>query len=156
MDWLLTTSCWCAITSTRSQGCSVRLGVHRLVVACHRPKADNTVRAPLSAPLSGIIAITAVSTTDRRWACETQIAGINWCARGGRGRGSIPMKGNKPVIQSDPEVMGGTPVFIGTRVPLEALFDYLKAGQPLAEFFEDFPTVTKEQALAAIEQRDRS
>jgi uncharacterized protein (DUF433 family) len=48
--------------------------------------------------------------------------------------------------------MGGTPVFVGTRVPLATLLDYLEAGQPLSEFLEDFPTVTREQAVAALEQ----
>ena len=48
----------------------------------------------------------------------------------------------EPVIHSDPEIMGGTPVFVGTRVPLATLLDYLEAGQPLSEFLEDFPTVT--------------
>ncbi len=62
------------------------------------------------------------------------------------------MKHGAPVIHSDPEIMGGTPVFVGTRVPLETLMDYLEAGQPLSEFLEDFPTVSKEQAVAALEQ----
>jgi uncharacterized protein (DUF433 family) len=62
------------------------------------------------------------------------------------------MKENEPVIHSNPEIMGGTAVFVGTRVPIETLFDYLKAGQRRAEFLEDFPTVTKEKALAALEQ----
>jgi uncharacterized protein (DUF433 family) len=48
--------------------------------------------------------------------------------------------------------MGGTPVFVGTRVPVETLLDYLEAGQPLSEFLEDFPTVTREQAIAALQQ----
>ena len=48
--------------------------------------------------------------------------------------------------------MGGTAVFVGTRVPFETLLDYLKAGQPLSELLEDFPTVTREQAVAALEQ----
>ncbi len=56
------------------------------------------------------------------------------------------------VVHSDPEIMGGTPVFVGTRVPLATLLDYLEAGQPLSEFLEDFPTVTREQAVAALEQ----
>lgn len=59
---------------------------------------------------------------------------------------------NEPVIHSHPEIMGGTPVFVGTRVPVETLLDYLKGGQPLSEFLEDFPTVTREQAFAALEQ----
>jgi uncharacterized protein (DUF433 family) len=56
------------------------------------------------------------------------------------------------VINSDPEVLGGTPVFVGTRVPFQTLIDYLEAGQSLDEFLEDFPTVTREQAVAALEQ----
>lgn len=57
-----------------------------------------------------------------------------------------------PVIHRDPEIMGGTPVFVGTRVPLQTLLDYLESGDPLSEFLEDFPTVTREQAVAALEQ----
>ena len=56
------------------------------------------------------------------------------------------------MIHSHPEIMGGTPVFVGTRVPVETLLDYLEAGQPLSEFLEDFPTVTREQAIAALQQ----
>ena len=56
------------------------------------------------------------------------------------------------VIHSDPEIMGGTPVFVGTRVPFQTLLDYLEAGQPLAEFLDDFPTVTRDHAVAALEQ----
>ena len=59
---------------------------------------------------------------------------------------------DRSVIQSDPEILGGTPVFIGTRVPAQTLIDYLEAGQPLSEFLTDFPTVTHEQAIAALEQ----
>ena len=62
------------------------------------------------------------------------------------------MKHSELVVHSDPEIMGGTPVFIGTRVPLVTLLDYLEAGQPLSDFLEDFPTVTREQAVAALEQ----
>jgi uncharacterized protein (DUF433 family) len=54
------------------------------------------------------------------------------------------------VIHSDPDILGGVPVFVGTRVPFQTLLDYLAAGEPLAEFLEDFPTVTREQAIAAI------
>jgi len=56
------------------------------------------------------------------------------------------------VIHSDPETLGGTPVFIGTRVPLQALIDYLEGGHPLSDFLDDFPTVSREQAVAALEQ----
>jgi len=56
------------------------------------------------------------------------------------------------VISIDPEVMSGTPCFAGTRVPVRALFDYLEGGHPLADFFEDFPTVTKEQVKVLLEE----
>jgi uncharacterized protein (DUF433 family) len=54
-------------------------------------------------------------------------------------------------IHSDPEIMGGVPVFVGTRVPVRALWDYLEGGEPLAEFLEDFPSVTREQAVRTLE-----
>jgi uncharacterized protein (DUF433 family) len=62
------------------------------------------------------------------------------------------MKGETQVVHSDPDIMGGTPVFVGTRVPFQTLLDYLEAGDPLGDFLEDFPTVTREQAVAALEQ----
>ena len=57
-----------------------------------------------------------------------------------------------PVVHRDSHIMGGTPVFVGTRVPFQTLLDYLEAGDPLAEFLEDFPSVSREQAVAALEQ----
>ena len=57
-----------------------------------------------------------------------------------------------PVVHSDPEIMSGTPVFVGTRVPVATLFDYLKEGQPLSEFLEDFPSVSEGLAVAALEE----
>jgi uncharacterized protein (DUF433 family) len=56
-----------------------------------------------------------------------------------------------PVIHSDPEILGGTPVFVGTRVPLRNLIDYFEGGYSLDEFLDDFPTVTREQAITALE-----
>lgn len=55
------------------------------------------------------------------------------------------------IIVRDPDILGGTPVFRGTRVPFQALLDYLEGGQTLDEFLDDFPTVTKEAAVAALE-----
>jgi uncharacterized protein (DUF433 family) len=60
-----------------------------------------------------------------------------------------------PGVHSDPEILGGVPVFVGTRVPLRALFDYLEHGHPLGEFLDDFPTVTKEQAAGVLEHVKR-
>lgn len=54
------------------------------------------------------------------------------------------------VVHSDPDILGGAPVFVGTRVPVRALIDYLGGGQPLAEFLEDFPTVSRDQAVTAL------
>ena len=55
------------------------------------------------------------------------------------------------VVHRDPEILGGTPVFVGTRVPVKTLYDYLEAGDSLDEFLHDFPSVTREQAVAALE-----
>ena len=57
----------------------------------------------------------------------------------------------KDLIAIDPEILGGQPVFKGTRVPVETLFDHLEAGVSLEEFLEDFPTVSKKQAIATLE-----
>jgi uncharacterized protein (DUF433 family) len=56
-----------------------------------------------------------------------------------------------PVMHSAPDILGGTVVFVGTRVPVQTLIDYLGGGQPLAEFLEDFPTVEREHAVAALQ-----
>ncbi len=55
------------------------------------------------------------------------------------------------LITRDPEVMSGTPVFRGTRVPFQTLLDYLESGETLDEFLDDFPTVSREAAIAALE-----
>jgi len=62
------------------------------------------------------------------------------------------MVGPDPAVHVDPEIMSGTPVFVGTRVPFQTLIDYLEAGHPLSEFLDDFPTVSKELAIAALDQ----
>ena len=56
------------------------------------------------------------------------------------------------VIVKDPDILGGTPVFRGTRVPFQALLDYLEGGETLDEFLDDFPTVTREAAISALER----
>lgn len=58
---------------------------------------------------------------------------------------------NLPVVVRDSEILGGTPVFRGTRVPFKALLDYLEGGETLDEFLEQFPTVNREMAIAALE-----
>jgi len=58
----------------------------------------------------------------------------------------------RPVISCDPEVMGGAPVFAGTRVPVETLLDYLEGGETIDSFLDGFPSVTREQVIAYFEQ----
>ena len=61
------------------------------------------------------------------------------------------MPRNPSVIHSDPDILGGTPVFIGTRVPVKTLLDYLEAGESLDVFLDHFPSVSREQAVATLE-----
>jgi len=63
----------------------------------------------------------------------------------------LPMK-QVSVVHSDPNILGGTPVFVGTRVPARALIDYIEGGPSLNEFLDDFPTVSRKKAIAALEQ----
>ena len=62
----------------------------------------------------------------------------------------------KQIVHSDPEVLGGTPVFVGTRVPVQALLDYLEGGDTLEEFLDNFPGVSREQAIAFLEEAARA
>ncbi len=59
------------------------------------------------------------------------------------------------LINTDPEILSGTPVFSGTRVPVESLFDHLEAGVSLDEFLDDFPTVSRPQAIAMLDAANR-
>jgi len=63
-------------------------------------------------------------------------------------RSSMPA--TPPVVHSDPDVLGGTPVFLGTRVPVQTLFDYLEGGETLDEFLRQFPSVSRAQAVAVL------
>jgi uncharacterized protein (DUF433 family) len=56
-----------------------------------------------------------------------------------------------PIVHSDPDILGGTPVFAGTRVPMKNLLDYLEAGDSLEVFLDHFPSVSHQQAIAALE-----
>jgi uncharacterized protein (DUF433 family) len=58
---------------------------------------------------------------------------------------------NRTIIYCDPDIQGGVPVFYGTRVPVKNLFDYLESGDSLEDFLRSFPSVTREQAVAALE-----
>jgi uncharacterized protein (DUF433 family) len=61
------------------------------------------------------------------------------------------MPHSQPLVVRDPEILGGTPVFAGTRVPIASLFDYLEGGDTLDEFLRQFPSVSRAQALAVLE-----
>ena len=62
----------------------------------------------------------------------------------------------QPILTRTPDVMGGTPVFSGTRVPVQTLLDYLEAGESIDDFLEGFPSVTRAQVVAFLEQaKDR-
>jgi uncharacterized protein (DUF433 family) len=63
--------------------------------------------------------------------------------------------GPQQIVHSDPEIVSGTPVFVGTRVPAQALLDYLEGGETLEEFLDDFPSVSREQAIAFLEEAGR-
>ena len=56
------------------------------------------------------------------------------------------------ILHSDPEILGGTPVFVGTRVPVQSLFDHLEAGESIDDFIEGFPSVRREQVIALLER----
>ena len=62
------------------------------------------------------------------------------------------MKNPPPVVSSDPHILSGTAVFAGTRVPIRTLIDYLEGGEDLDTFLQDFPTVSRDQAIAALDQ----
>ena len=66
----------------------------------------------------------------------------------------VMLKGSL-IISASPEIMGGTPVFAGTRVPVQTLLDYLKAGESIDDFLDGFPTVTREQVIALLEEAEK-
>jgi uncharacterized protein (DUF433 family) len=70
--------------------------------------------------------------------------------------GDSRMTGTSTIFVCDPDIMSGAPVFEGTRVPVRNLFDYLAGGEPLSEFLEDFPSVGREQAAAAIREAEQA
>jgi uncharacterized protein (DUF433 family) len=62
----------------------------------------------------------------------------------------------KQIVHSDPEILGGTPVFVGTRVPVQALLDVLEGGDTIEEFLDNYPGVSREQAIAFLEEASRA
>lgn len=62
----------------------------------------------------------------------------------------------RQIVHSDPEIVSGTPVFVGTRVPVKALLDYLEGGETIEEFLDDFPSVSREQVVGFLEEAGRA
>lgn len=62
----------------------------------------------------------------------------------------------KQIIHSDPDILGGTPVFVGTRVPVDALIDFLEGGETIEDFLENYPGVSREQVFAFLEEASRA
>ncbi|MFN8525980.1 MAG: DUF433 domain-containing protein [Chloroflexota bacterium] len=62
------------------------------------------------------------------------------------------MSNSSPVVHSDPEILGGIPVFRGTRVPIQSLFDYVEGGETIDEFLRQFPSVHREQVISVLDQ----
>jgi uncharacterized protein (DUF433 family) len=60
------------------------------------------------------------------------------------------------IVHSNPQILGGTPVFVGTRVPVQTLLVYLEKGETLEEFLDNFPTVSRDQAVAFLEEAGRA
>jgi uncharacterized protein (DUF433 family) len=60
------------------------------------------------------------------------------------------------IVHSDPDILGGTPVFVGTRVPVQTLLVYIESGETIEEFLDNFPTVAKAQAVAFLEEAGRA
>src|SRR5881409_3773963 len=65
--------------------------------------------------------------------------------------GATSMTRLSDIVHSDPDILGGTPVFVGARVPIQSLFDYLEGGETLDEFLRQFPSVKRDQAVTALE-----
>lgn len=62
----------------------------------------------------------------------------------------------KQIIHSDPDILGGTPVFVGTRVPVDALIDFIEGGDTIEDFLENYPGVSRVQAVAFLEEASRA
>ena len=96
-------------------------------------------------PISGATMDRSVTFSMARYAPVTRRT-----ERAYTGFGIRSMPDASTIIHSDPEILGGTPVFVGTRVPVKSLYDHLEGGDALDEFLDSFPSVTREQAVAAL------
>ena len=83
--------------------------------------------------------------------CSRLLGTVARSAVGWNGSATMSTPALESVVRSDPEILGGTPVFAGTRVPVKNLVDYLAAGDTLERFLDHFPSVTRTQAIAALE-----
>src|SRR5258705_727515 len=111
----------------------------------------------VSARRSSIYAILVSRPDDRHRKAGLLRARVRLRAIGGnrpvgpRGYTGEAVSSETLVVHSDPEILSGTPVFVGTRVPVQSLFDYIQGGDTFDEFLRQFPSVRREQAIAALE-----
>jgi uncharacterized protein (DUF433 family) len=102
-------------------------------------------------PIRARVLDAAVVTADRGLRLDPRRKFACFTETGYDGSGELVMGTAPSVIRIDPDILSGTPCFAGTRVPVQTLLDYLKAGDRIADFLEDFPTVTHEQVDAVLE-----
>lgn len=76
--------------------------------------------------------------------------GVAWVE--GRTSYPIAVMDAKQIVHTDPEILGGTPIFVGTRVPVHALIDFLEGGDTIEDFLENYPGVSREQVVAFLEE----
>jgi uncharacterized protein (DUF433 family) len=79
-----------------------------------------------------------------------------WAASAAGRAGLVNVMDPKQIVHTDPEILGGTPVFVGTRVPVDALIDFLEGGDTIEDFLENYPGVSREQAVAFLEEASRA
>jgi uncharacterized protein (DUF433 family) len=103
-------------------------------------------------PTSGLGFSGNVNDRERRSQLSGRSLGTQQSGQAYTRRPEPKMTPKSVVVHSDPKIMSGTPVFVGTRVPVQSLFDYLEGGDTLDEFLRQFPSVKREQAIAALEQ----
>jgi uncharacterized protein (DUF433 family) len=123
---------------------TARIRVHELTLHSHNAFGTPTVQPPLLPLAVRITPVSAAAAGRRLYAGVIRsVASRVYLA--------TSMTRLSDIVHSDPDILGGTPVFVGTRVPIQSLFDYLEGGEPLDEFLRQFPSVKRDQVLAALD-----
>lgn len=128
--------------------------MHVAALIIERNTGGTLPNMPLQ-PTSGAVAVDESKQSCPPLAAERHLVSHTTNPQPGVYSNHPPMSGTMdqpiPGVHSDPELLGGTPVFVGTRVPVRALLDYLEHDRPLAEFLDDFPTVDRALAIGVLE-----